>query len=193
MLAPSFFRDGQRFCEVGCGRSMLSDSNGSVSRIVVNVDVSQEMLRYADSPAILADAQALPFRDDVFDGVFCSLADPYNTSSFYEESYRVLRPSGRLLFSVPSFEWVESYRSRERIRRPIALFPRSDGAEIELPSVVLPPQEQMRQLEQAHFRQIEHHSVAWETMLPRNISPRFLDSNGVVTCPAVVSFYLCLK
>jgi SAM-dependent methyltransferase len=56
-----------------------------------------------DVPVALADLQsALPFPDGCFDAVLCALIGEHldELDRVYSEFYRVLRPGGRLVFSV---------------------------------------------------------------------------------------------
>jgi len=59
---------------------------------------------------IIANGQSLPLRDNSFDLVICTQVLQYATDppALLEEIYRVLRPGGRLLLSVPSAQIVDS-------------------------------------------------------------------------------------
>ena len=85
----------------------------------------------------LGDAQALPYEDDFFDvvisfNVFEHVKDDYKAVS---EIYRVLKPSGVLVFMVPAFQCLfsshdkalEHYRrySRKDIKNLLSLFQHS--------------------------------------------------------------------
>src|SRR5262245_49600916 len=84
-LAKDLRRGGRVFCETGCGRPMLRSHPEFRDALVVGVDASYEMLRHAEPPVLQATVLALPFRSASFDGLFGSLADPYNTEEFYRE------------------------------------------------------------------------------------------------------------
>jgi SAM-dependent methyltransferase len=86
---------------------------------VVGIDVSVEMLRRAGqvcNPSVCcflrADAQALPFRDGVFDAVVCVAAVPYfaDPQAALAQWRRVCRPQGQVVFTVPSPDGIPSSR-----------------------------------------------------------------------------------
>ncbi len=98
---------GQHVLNVGSGTGIdhqeLVRQVGS-SGMVVAVDISRVMLGLVrdrtGQPAVRADARALPFEDQSFDGLFCSyvldlipIADLGNT---IREFHRILRPGGRM-------------------------------------------------------------------------------------------------
>ncbi|GAA3731041.1 class I SAM-dependent methyltransferase [Salinactinospora qingdaonensis] len=109
---PKWLR-GRRVLEVGCGAGQCGRWLRSVGVAeVVGVDVSFRQLQHsrridADSGHPLAvtqaDAQRLPFADAVFD-VACSAYGAFPFLPVAEaaliETARVLRPEGRLVFSV---------------------------------------------------------------------------------------------
>lgn len=85
-----------------CSRWLAQDGVG----FVTSFDLSREMLRHAGSPEVAlvqADAQALPYRDAAFDVVFSVFgALPFvpEVGPVLADVARVLRPGGRLVFSV---------------------------------------------------------------------------------------------
>jgi SAM-dependent methyltransferase len=126
--------------ETGAGDSIVGEwmqkERRTVARFVAS-DLSLEMLRYSrqrkgGTNLVVCDAQRLPLADGAFDLVAASLADPYNTSLFWREAARVLRPGGHVLFTSPSFEWAQRFRGGARI----AEFVRADGEVLMLPSNV---------------------------------------------------------
>ena len=98
--------------DVGCGtgsaRRLLSKQFRGAR--IIGVDLSHGMLRqarekrswFSRSPAIQADATALPFVDHVVDVVFANLLLPWvdDPAAFFREANRVLRRDGLLLFST---------------------------------------------------------------------------------------------
>jgi len=94
--------------EVGIGSGLNIPFYSPAVTQAVGVDLSQEMLRYAYERAahlripfalVQADAEALPFPDDVFDTVATSLAlcTIPNSGKALLELGRVCRPGGRLV------------------------------------------------------------------------------------------------
>ena len=88
-------------------RAMLDVLGAEVS--ITATDLNQPMLDHAasvrDDTRVAwqqADAQALPFGDQVFDAVVCQFAVMFfpDRPKAYAEALRVLKPGGRLYFSV---------------------------------------------------------------------------------------------
>lgn len=85
-----------------CSRWLADEGAG----FITSFDISREMLRHAgggDVALVQADAQALPYRDDAFDVVFSVFgALPFvpDIDAVLTDVARVLRPGGRLVFSV---------------------------------------------------------------------------------------------
>lgn len=85
-----------------CSRWLAQDGVG----FITSLDISREMLRHAgggDVALVQADAQALPYRDSTFDVVFSVFgALPFvpDIDAVLTDVARVLRPGGRLVFSV---------------------------------------------------------------------------------------------
>lgn len=80
-----------RSLDVGCGRMKLGD---------VGLDVND----YGEADVVVDEGEAYPFSDDEFDTVICSevlehLDDP---GFVVGEMKRVVKPDGKLLFSIPN-------------------------------------------------------------------------------------------
>lgn len=109
--------------ELGCGAAQFAVELRTAGVAVTGLDVSTAQLSYArraavDLPLIAGDAEHLPFGDQAFDLVFCdhgamSFCDPDLT---LPEVARVLRPGGRLVFSMTT-PWVYLTYDDERERQ----------------------------------------------------------------------------
>ncbi|MFC4565120.1 class I SAM-dependent methyltransferase [Nocardiopsis mangrovi] len=113
LLGPPERVRGARVLEVGCGAAQCSRWLRTQGvREVVGFDLSYRQLQHARRideetgwrvPAVQADAQRLPFAGEAFD-IVCSAfgALPFvpDAAAVLTECARVLRPGGRLVFSV---------------------------------------------------------------------------------------------
>jgi SAM-dependent methyltransferase len=104
--------EGARVLEIGCGAAQCSRWLAGQGADVVGFDIALGQLRLArdldrragtTTRTVVADAEAIPFRDGSFD-VACSAfgAFPFvaDAGTALAEVARVLRPGGRLVFSV---------------------------------------------------------------------------------------------
>ena len=106
---------GQRVLELGCGAGQWSRALAAEGAAVVGFDLSDAQLTAAGQamgsaryPLVQGAAEQLPFAAGSFDVVFCdhgglSWAPPHLA---VPEAARVLRPAGRLVFTVTS-PWLE--------------------------------------------------------------------------------------
>jgi SAM-dependent methyltransferase len=99
---------GGRTLDLGCGEGRVGRYLRSADYLVVGADASPTMVRLAAGhpdavPAMLADAAALPFRDEAFDLVvaYMCLHDMDQMPRAVAEASRVLTPGGRLCASIP--------------------------------------------------------------------------------------------
>jgi ubiquinone/menaquinone biosynthesis C-methylase UbiE len=86
-----------RVLEIGCGTGMFSGPIQGAAGLVVSSDFSPGMLACAKARnphaiLVVADAEQLPFKDGVFDGVA-----GVNTFSYYQQKTRALREIDRVL------------------------------------------------------------------------------------------------
>ncbi len=98
---------GRRTLELGCGEGRVSRLLRQLGHQVVGVDASPTMVGFALShpsgvPALVADAAAVPFADEMFDLVVAhlSLQDIDDMPGAIAEAARVLMPSGRLYLAI---------------------------------------------------------------------------------------------
>jgi SAM-dependent methyltransferase len=101
LLAPY---EGAIALEIGSGAAQGAQYLAAQGAHVVAVDISFEMLSGAPHDRLVqADARSLPFRDDSFDFAFSAYgALPFlpNAGTVLAEWARVIKPGGRLVFSV---------------------------------------------------------------------------------------------
>lgn len=106
-------RSGERVLDVGCGTGTLAMGvrrRVGEEGVVHGLDASAEMIALARTKAeadgVAVDfqvgrAQALPFEDSAFDAVLCTMVMHHlprdQRASAVAETYRVLKPGGRLL------------------------------------------------------------------------------------------------
>jgi len=104
-LAP---KRSERILDAGCGTGRHFVPLRRAGSKVFGIDFSLGMLRiarrqYPQLPLVMADLQqALPFIGGYFDAVLCALVGEHlePLPRVYREMHRVLRPGGRLVFSV---------------------------------------------------------------------------------------------
>jgi len=91
----------ERALDLGCGTGLSTRPLASFARLVVGVDVSEEMLRArgpdTDARYVRAQAERLPFRDGVFDLMSIASAIHWFAAEAIGEIGRVLRPTAWLV------------------------------------------------------------------------------------------------
>jgi SAM-dependent methyltransferase len=98
---------GRRTLDLGCGEGRVARDLAGLGHVVLGVDVSPTMVRFAeeadpDGHYLVADASRLPLPNESFDLVvaYNSLMDMDDMPSAVREAARVLEPGGRLCVSV---------------------------------------------------------------------------------------------
>jgi SAM-dependent methyltransferase len=103
---------GKRILEIGCGAAQCSRWLAGQGAEVVGFDIAENQLRVAREldrrtgvsvRTVVADAEAIPFADGSFDlacSAFGALPFVAEATRALAEVARVLRPGGRLVFSV---------------------------------------------------------------------------------------------
>jgi SAM-dependent methyltransferase len=105
MLSP---QPGELILDAGCGTGRNYGKLQRAGGNAIGIDFSYGMLKvarrnYPDFPVSLADLErSLPFETGSFDVVLCALIGEHLSAlqSVLQEFYRVLKPGGRLVFSV---------------------------------------------------------------------------------------------
>lgn len=105
--------------DLGAGRGAIQTYCGLASRRIVQADVSFSLLTLEPREPSLArvncDALALPFTDESFGAVMAFLFDPFNRPRLVFETFRVLRPGGLFVGTLPHYLWGRTLRSLRRI------------------------------------------------------------------------------
>ncbi|GAB6065373.1 class I SAM-dependent methyltransferase [Aquifex pyrophilus] len=110
------------FLEVGVGTGRFAQRLG----IDFGIDTSFNMLKVAKERGIkvaLARGEEIPFRSEVFDGVFIvvTLCFVENPERVIEESHRVLKRDGNLYLGLVLSEssWARFYREKAKMGHPL--------------------------------------------------------------------------
>lgn len=104
--------------EIGCGAGGLLKELSEVST-AYGLDVETEAMKYCRERGLerlcLGDAAALPYRDASFDAVVCVdvLEHLDDDGAALRDIHRVCKPGGRLLATVPAFDFLWSRRDHQ--------------------------------------------------------------------------------
>lgn len=137
---PLFSRPGN-YLEVGIGRSRLAPLVPPPARLV-GCDISIGMLKYSQPLEgrlllVLATAAVLPFQRRSMAGVLAILGDPFATSDFFIEAFRVTRGNGYLLYIGPTSVWGRPLREFLGVRPDMTPMVTSAGETLLVPSFLL--------------------------------------------------------
>ncbi|HZO65936.1 MAG TPA: class I SAM-dependent methyltransferase [Kribbellaceae bacterium] len=136
---------GRRVLEIGCGAAQCARWLAGQGADVVGFDISAGQLRVGREldrrsgttvRTVAADAEAVPFADQSFDlacSAFGGLPFVGDVGRALGEVYRVLRPSGRLVFSVTHpVRWAMPDDPSERgLRITASYFDRTPYVEVD--------------------------------------------------------------
>lgn len=175
-------------CEIGAGRSLIAEYlrslDSPIDRVILT-DSSSRMLRYSESFALcgakllVGDAQAIPLKEETCGLVLSFLGDPYNTTDFWSEVVRVLKPEGRALFTTPSHEWAVRFRRTQSPEHfQSAEFELADGRWLRLPSLIYPVEAQRQMIELSGLRVLEVREIRLGDLPRASISPKLLLDRG---------------
>jgi SAM-dependent methyltransferase len=165
--------------EVGPGLSVLAPAaaaTDALSRVIL-VDSSPRMLSYSSqwiasgARSVVASADATGLQSGTVSLIVSSLGDPYNRPGFWREVARLLKPGGRCLFTMPSFEWSSRFRSHSE--RHVAEFLGADGARLLMPSYVNDEVQQISIIEAAGLC-VEERKAFGTELLDAEPAPKLL-------------------
>lgn len=104
-----------RILEIGAGRGRVVEFFGVNPSNVVQLDNCAAMFKLPGrekcSLMVLADACHIPLVSQQFSIVVGFLIDPFIGLKCLAEAYRMLKPDGKFLFTVPTQRWGNSLRS----------------------------------------------------------------------------------
>ncbi len=104
--------------DIGCGPGATLKELGNVGRSY-GLDVSDTALKYCRERGIdsvcMAEASNVPYRDDLFDLVISVdvLEHVEDDVGAIREIYRVAKPGGLIIFTVPAFQFLWSRRDEQ--------------------------------------------------------------------------------
>jgi SAM-dependent methyltransferase len=106
----------RRVLEIGCGNGRFSQAMAARGHDVVGLDLRAEGLRAIRATsdplkALQADAGRLPLQAETFDvAVLMDILEHADDGAVLAEAWRVLRPGGALILTVPALPWLWSFR-----------------------------------------------------------------------------------
>ena len=130
-ILARLIRQGAAVLDFGGGTGSISSALASQGYKMTTCDVAEQMIiagqrTHSDEPIdwvlLPKDWKRLPFANNTFDAIVASsvfeyLSDLENTM---KECSRILRPTGKLIFSVPNL--AHPLRKLERLLHPLAIF-----------------------------------------------------------------------
>ncbi len=186
---------GRHILEVGAGRSIAAEilaPYGALTDLTIT-DQSNGMLSHsqkwktAGATLATADARHLPESLRGMTTVVASLADPYNDKEFWMSVQRVLISGGRILLTMPAFEWAASFRENSSFPIEQAEFITVEGRACAMPSLIPPLHQQVAMMELAGFTLLSYSALTLKDLEGCSISPKLRVATGVDT-PLVWGF-----
>jgi 2-polyprenyl-3-methyl-5-hydroxy-6-metoxy-1,4-benzoquinol methylase len=109
-------KQSRRILDVGCGKAWVAEAMIAEGKQVVSLDIAfantSKALQRIPSPshaAVIADVYNLPFPEHTFDCVTaCEIMEhTYDPALFVEKLWRIVKPGGTLIISVPYKEKIK--------------------------------------------------------------------------------------
>ncbi len=165
LLAP---QRGERILDAGCGTGRNLKPVVGVGSKAVGLDFSHGMLKVARRhlprvPLLRADLQKqFPFETECFDAVLCALIGEHldDLPTVFRETYNVLKPGGRYVFSVYHPELAAAGKE--------ANFQR-DEVEYRLGAVRYTVDDYLNLLDEAGFSRLARHEFNGDDELARTV------------------------
>lgn len=195
-----------RILETGAGLSLVGEiahETGQHFGSVIISDISEAMLGYSigwlkqhpvryDVELLCSDAENLPLKESTFDVIISTLGDPYNSSDYWKECFRVLRDGGEVCFTTPSYEWAAKFRNKIELSGiHEAQFVLADGEYVTVPSFIYSDEQQKDLISDCGFVEIETSKVTLDELGGNNISEK-LSLIGDKNLP-VITVYRAIK
>lgn len=187
-------------CEVGAGKAIVAElllECGSPLRQLLIIDQSVRMLKHSaqfsklGASLLEADAACLPIASESVDCLISSLGDPYNLPQFWTEAARVLRSTGKVIFTVPAYTWAIHFRANRTQNFNEAEFDLMDGSKVLIPSFIYADCDQRNMIQAAGFEVIATRQILIRDLEDENLSPKLGLNRG--PSGEIVSGYLIMK
>ncbi|TWB45469.1 methyltransferase domain-containing protein [Nitrospirillum pindoramense] len=185
-----------KILEIGCGMSIIEEikpikiskkSHVVLSDLNINMISHSMNLKSMNIDIVLCDAGKLPFKNRYFDLVISNLGDPYNGRNMWESVNSILHHGGMFMYTTPSIEWANSFRSGRKEISDKAYFQKKDGSDLYLPSNIMTDDEIVKLAEDSGFRMLSIEKFENIHLLKKPISPKLSHGTPFVT------LYACVK
>lgn len=112
LLKNHFLGERPKILDVGCGTGMIIESLGEIAEMW-GVDKENEAIKICKKRGVKnvlkGSAENLPFKEGVFDVITAlDVLEHTNDEKSLREFYRVLKPKGKLILTVPAYPWMWS-------------------------------------------------------------------------------------
>lgn len=127
------------YLDLGGGKGRLAELYANKGLSVIVGDISAVMMKTGiDSShsrfCVQMDAFNIPFKEDIFDGVFSLLGDAYSLHEAFKEVFRILKTRGFFFVALPTKIWADNLRRFLGIDKNRAVFKTRNGRSVEVPS-----------------------------------------------------------